>query len=31
LAGDDVADILQSIDEDLSQFRERRKAFELYE
>jgi uncharacterized protein YbbC (DUF1343 family) len=31
LAGDDMADILQSIDEDLSQFRERRKAFELYE
>jgi uncharacterized protein YbbC (DUF1343 family)/CubicO group peptidase (beta-lactamase class C family) len=31
LAGDDVADILQSIDEQVSEFRERKKPFELYE
>ncbi len=30
LAGDDVADILQSIEEDLAEFHERRQAFELY-
>jgi len=31
LAGDDVADIIQSIDERLSEFRARRKPFELYQ
>ena len=30
MAGDDVADILRSIDERLAKFRERRKQFELY-
>jgi uncharacterized protein YbbC (DUF1343 family) len=31
LAGDDVAEILKSVDKHLSQFRERRKPFELYQ
>jgi uncharacterized protein YbbC (DUF1343 family) len=31
LAGDDVADILRSVDGQLSEFRERRKPFELYD
>lgn len=30
LAGDDAAEILKSIDEQVSEFRERRKPFELY-
>jgi uncharacterized protein YbbC (DUF1343 family) len=31
LAGDEVADILQSIEKELSEFRERRRPFELYQ
>ncbi|MCI0332809.1 MAG: DUF1343 domain-containing protein, partial [Planctomycetes bacterium] len=31
MKGDEVAAILQSIDEDLAKFRERKKVYELYE